>query len=44
MADEKIIRIMEEHGLDEDDAVEVQELIEEEGVDEDDAVEIVENS
>ena len=41
MSDEETKRIMEEHGLDEDDAEKVQEIMEEEGMDEDEAVEIL---
>ena len=37
---EETKRIMEDHGLDREDAEKVQEIMEEEGIDEDDAVEL----
>jgi len=40
MSDEETKRIMEEHGLDKEDAEKVQEIMEEEGIDEDEAVEL----
>jgi hypothetical protein len=40
MPDEETKRIMEEHGLDKEDAEKVQRIMEEEGLDEDDAVEL----
>ena len=40
MPDEETKRIMEEHGLDKEDAEKVQEIMEEEGIDEDEAVEL----
>ena len=42
MSDEETKRIMEEHGLDKEDAEKVQEIMEEEGIDEDEAVELLE--
>jgi hypothetical protein len=40
MPDEETKRIMEDHGLDKEDAEKVQRIMEEEGLDEDDAVEL----
>ena len=40
MTDEETKRIMEEYGLDEEDAKKVQEMMEEEGINEDEAVEL----
>ena len=40
MPDEETKRIIEDHGLDKEDAEKVQRIIEEEGLDEDDAVEL----
>ena len=42
MPDEETKRIMEDHGLDKEDAEKVQEIMEEEGIDEDEAVELLE--
>jgi hypothetical protein len=41
MADEETKRIMEDHGLEEEEAERVQEIMEEEGLDEDEAVELL---
>ena len=43
MSDEETKRIMEDHGLDKEDAEKVQEIMEEEGIDEDEAVEILDD-
>lgn len=43
MPDEETKRIMEEHGLDKEQAEKVQEIMEEEGIDEDEAVEILDD-
>ncbi len=40
MPNEETKRIMEDHGLDKEDAEKVQKIMEEEGLDEDDAVEL----
>lgn len=40
MSDEETKKIMEEHGLDKEEAEKVQRIMEEEGLDEDDAVEL----
>lgn len=40
MPNEETKRIMEDHGLDKEDAERVQRIMEEEGLDEDDAVEL----
>ncbi len=40
MPDEEIKRIMEDHGLDEEEAKKAQRIMEEQGIDEDDAVEL----
>lgn len=43
MADEETKRIMEEHGLDREQAEKVQEIMEAEGLDGDEAVEILDD-
>lgn len=43
MPDEETKRIMEDHGLDREQAEKVQEIMEEEGIDEDEAVEILDD-
>lgn len=43
MPDEETKRIMEDHGLDKEDAEKVQEIMEAEGIDEDEAVEILDD-